>query len=87
MSKNNKENTDNETKTHVRAVRLNKMGDASRFLQRVINELYRKEIEGNRASKLGYLINILLSAQEKTQLADEIEVLKKRIDQIERQGQ
>jgi len=45
---------------------------ARRFLSKVIDELYSGDIEESRASRLGYLINILLRAIEQSELEDRI---------------
>lgn len=61
--------------------RLRTTMDISRFLAKVINQLYRNEMEADRAGKLGYLGNILIKSMEQSDLEKRIAALEERIDQ------
>ena len=58
-----------------RSVPLRNIGEVSRFLAKVINELRRDEIEESKASKLGYLCGILKSCLESGDLERRLEAL------------
>lgn len=45
----------------LRSTTLKTVGDVNRLLATTINELRRDEIDGAKASKIGYLCNILIS--------------------------
>ena len=44
----------------LRSMSLRTVGDCNRLLAKTINELRRDEIDGAKASKIGYLCNILI---------------------------
>ena len=44
----------------LRSTTLKTVGDVNRLLAKTINELRRDEIDGAKASKIGYLCNILI---------------------------
>jgi hypothetical protein len=61
--------------------RLKNLNDVTRFLKRVINGLYRDEIDSDKAGKLGYLGNILIKAMEQSDLEKRIKVLEDNMNQ------
>ena len=46
----------------MRSMRLQSIADVNRLLAMTINELRRDEIDGAKASKIGYLCNILIGS-------------------------
>ena len=50
------------------------------YLARLINRLDRDEIEGNKASKLGYLVNILLRSLEASDLERRVAELETQME-------
>ena len=61
--------------------RLKNLDDVTRFIKRVINGLYRDEIDNDKAGKLGYLGNILIKAMEQTDLEKRIEALEHNMNE------
>jgi len=70
-------------KTHAR---LETIGDVSQFLARIINQLYRGEIEGGTASKLGTLLNIQINALRESELEDRIKRIETLLNKPEGNG-
>lgn len=64
-------------KTSVR--RLKTLEDARRFLADVTNKLNRDQIDANKASKLGYLIQILARIIEGNDLEKRLAVLEQAV--------
>ena len=62
-----------------RSVSLKTIGDVSRFLAKIINQVYRSEMEESKASKLGYLSNILMGSLKDSELEDRVERLEQEI--------
>ncbi|MBN2103786.1 hypothetical protein JW835_07075 [bacterium] len=58
-----------------RHIKLKTIGDVSAFLSKIINQFYRGEIEGPKASKLGYLCNILIGSLKDSQLEERVKAL------------
>ena len=56
-------------------INLKTIGEVSSFLAKVINQFYRDEIDGPKASKLGYLCNILIGSLKDSQLEERVKVL------------
>lgn len=75
--KNNNKNK--ETLSPKRVPRLKTQGDIHHFLGRIIRELYRGELAESKASKLGYLCNILLKAIEQADMEARIAALENAI--------
>jgi len=65
--------------TGKRNIRLKTIGDVSRFLAKIINQVNRDEIDVAKASKLGYLSNILLGAIKESGLEERVTQLEKKI--------
>lgn len=67
----NKKETAKALKTGKKPIkrRLKTLGDARKFLADITNQLNRDEIDPNKASKLGYLLQIL----SKIIMGDDIE--------------
>ena len=61
----------------LRSVRLKTESDVHNFLRKVINMLNRDEIEPNKASRLGYLCNLLIGGMRRNDLEN-------RMTEIER---
>jgi len=62
-----------------RAVKLKNTDDVTKLLARTINALLRDEIAESKASKVGYLANVLLRALESSALESRLEALEKRM--------
>jgi hypothetical protein len=62
-----------------RRIRLKNPRDIKRFLSKLINQLYRKEVTPEIARDAGYLAKILLDCIEKVDLQEEIERIKKKL--------
>ena len=58
-----------------RNTRLKTIGDVSKFLAKLINQVQRKEIEDSTASKLAYISNILIGALRDSEIERRIEAL------------
>ena len=54
----------------LRSVKLQSESDVNRFLAKVINMLNRDEIDPNKASRLGYLCNLLVSGLRRQDLEE-----------------
>jgi len=59
--------------------RLKKMEDVRRFLADTVNKLNRDEIEINKASKLGYLLQIMARVIEGSNLEQRVTELEKAL--------
>ncbi|HEX9973282.1 MAG TPA: hypothetical protein VGD14_14515 [bacterium] len=66
-----------------RAYRLNSIGDVSHCLKRTINELRRGEIQIGEAKARGYLLNILLSAMEDTEIDQRMNLIEQKLKEKE----
>ena len=60
--------------------RLKTMDDVRRFLAYVVNQLNRDEMESAKASKLGYLCQILARVIESNDLEARVSVLEKAMN-------
>ncbi len=47
-----------------RSVRLKTAFDVQRFLAKLVNGVYRDEIEPGKSTKIGYLLGVMLRSQE-----------------------
>ena len=56
-------------------IRLETIGDVSQFLSKIINQVYRGEIEGSTASRLGTLLNIQINALRESELENRVKKL------------
>ena len=63
-----------------RNIKLKTIGDVSIFLAKVINQFNRGEMDGPKASKLGYLCNILIGSLKDSELEKRIGILEDYID-------
>jgi hypothetical protein len=63
-------------KTHLR---LKDARSAKKLLAKLINQLYRGEIEGDTARDLGYLIRIFLDVVETSDLEKRVALLEERL--------
>ena len=63
-----------------RSYRLNSIGDVCTCLKKTINELRRGEIEIAEARARGYLLNILFSALQDSEMEQKLERLEKKMD-------
>lgn len=63
-----------------RGYRLNSIGDVCHCLKKTINELRRGEIEIAEARARGYLLNILFSALQDSEIEQKLDRLEKKID-------
>ena len=61
----------------LKSVRLKTESDVYRYLAKVINQLNRDEIDPNKASRLGYLCNMLVGGLRRNDL-------EQRLAEIER---
>ena len=61
----------------LRSVKLQTESDVYNFLKKIINMLNRDEIDPNKASRLGYLCNMLIGGLRRNELEG-------RITEIER---
>ena len=61
----------------LRSVKLQTESDVYNFLKKIINMLNRDEIDPNKASRLGYLCNLLIGGLRRNELEG-------RITEIER---
>ena len=64
-----------------RNVKLKTIGDASSFLSKVINQVYRDELETSKASKLGYLVNILIGSIKDSEIERRLEILEEKVSE------
>lgn len=63
-----------------RNVRLKTIGDVSVFLAKVINQFNRDEIEAAKASKLGYLCNIMVGLLKDSELEERVRLLEESVE-------
>lgn len=61
-----------------RSVQLQTISDVNRFLAKIINLLYRDEIEQSKAGRLGYLSNLLISGLRDQDLEERVKKLEER---------
>ena len=61
-----------------RSARLHTQSDVSKYLARLINRVDRDEIDPAKASKIGYLVNILKSTLELGELERRVEALESK---------
>ena len=59
----------------LRSIKLQTESDVNRFLAKVINMLNRDQIDPNKASRLGYLCNLLISGLRSKDLEERISKL------------
>lgn len=66
----------------LRSIKLQAIGDVNRLVAMTINELRRDEIDGSKATKIGYLCNILIGSfrsyeieRRLNELADELKLI------------
>ena len=71
-----------DTKNKPIKRRLKSMDDIRRFVADTVNRLNRDEIEANKASKLGYLCQILARVIEGSDLEGRVAEVEKAIKQI-----
>ena len=64
-----------------RSYRLNSIGDVCTCLKKTINELRRGEIEIAEARARGYLLNILFSALQDSEIEQKLDRLEKKMDE------
>jgi hypothetical protein len=62
-----------------RPIRLHSAGDARRFLSKLINGVFRNEIDSGTAARLGYLAGILLKTIETSDIEQRLVDLEKRL--------
>ena len=67
-------------KIYKRGPRLDRIGDVSKFLSRVIRETYTGKLDHQLAAKLGYLCNVLKSLLEAGALEDRLDSLEKAVE-------
>ncbi len=58
-----------------RPVRLRTARDARKFLAKLVNELYRREISSDQAAKMGFLLGIFLKSIEVDELETRLRAL------------
>lgn len=58
-----------------RNIRLRTSGDVSHFLARLINGVWRGEVEPARAGKLAYMANILLASLRNDKLNEQTSII------------
>jgi hypothetical protein len=63
-----------------RAVKLKTISDVNRFLAKIVNEFNRDAIDATKASKLGYLCNILIGSIRDSELEKRISELEFKIE-------
>lgn len=56
----------------LRSIKLQSESDVNRFLAKVICMLNRDEIDPTKASRLGYLCNLLMSGLRRNNLEDRV---------------
>ena len=61
----------------LRSIKLQTESDVNRFLAKVINMLNRDQIDPNKASRLGYLCNLLISGLRSKDLEERISKLER----------
>ena len=61
-----------------RSVQLQSISDVNRFLAKVINLLYRDEIDKDKAGRLGYLSNLLINGFRDQDLENRVKRLEER---------
>ena len=69
-------------KKSVRNRRLKNLPDVRRFLADVTNRLNRDEIDYNKASKLGYLLQILFRVIEGSDIEKRLSALEKIVKSL-----
>ena len=62
-------------------VRLRTIGDVATFLAKLINQVNRDEIEVTKASRLGYLFNLLIGALKDSEVEDRISKIEKALNE------
>ena len=63
----------------LRSIKLQTESDVNRFLAKVINMLNRDQIDPNKASRLGYLCNLLISGLRSKDLEERISKLERMV--------
>jgi len=64
-------------------MRLQTIGDVNRLLAITINELRRDEIDGSKATKIGYLCNILIGSFRSYELEQRVIELQEEVKLIQ----
>jgi len=64
-----------------RGYRLKSIGDISHCLAKTVNELRRGEIDVTEARGRGYLLNILLTVLQESELEERLNVLENKMDE------
>jgi len=60
-----------------RRAKLQTIGDCSKFLARVINMAYRKEMDPGLASRIAYMTNVQINALKDSALEERVSKLEK----------
>jgi hypothetical protein len=68
-----------------RPIPLRNTFDVSRFLAKLINGVYRDEIEDSKGTKLAYLCGVMLKALELSDFERRLAQLEKNAAEVERQ--
>ncbi len=63
----------------LRSIKLQTESDVYRFLAKVINMLNRDEIDANKASRLGYLCNLLIGGLRRNDLEDRVAEIERKL--------
>ncbi|NCC05280.1 MAG: hypothetical protein EOM37_14890 [Proteobacteria bacterium] len=69
------------TTTPLRRRRLKSAQDCRRFLADLVHRLDADQVDGMKASKLGYLVNILLSAVRTDELENRLAALEAAVQE------
>ena len=64
-------------------ISLTTIGEASQFLAKIINQVYRDEMDKNKASKLGYLVNLFISSVKESDLEKRVQALEESKENAE----
>jgi hypothetical protein len=68
-------------------VRLETIGDVSRFLGKLINKVERGQVDGGTAGRLAYIANILIGALKDSELEGRVKKLENLLDSPSGKGQ
>lgn len=63
-----------------RSIRLRTALDVRRLLAKLINGMYRDEIDTNKGTKIAYLCNVMLKAQELSEIEARLKALEQKND-------
>ena len=67
----------------MRSMTLKTVGDVNRLIATTINELRRDEIDGAKASKIGYLCNILIGGIRIYEFERRLTEISSQVNQLE----